>query len=122
VILSAALRARILSEARAAVPRECCGLVEGDGERVIALHPTRNLARGPDRFAVDPKDQFRLMREGRRIIGCYHSHPGGCAEPSPRDTEGASEVGFLWLIAAGDEVGAFVWEGERFARLELETA
>lgn len=122
MILAPALRAQLLAEARAASPRECCGLVEGSAKRVIALHPARNLASDPDRFEVDPAEQFRLMRQGRRIVGCYHSHPGGCAEPSARDADGASEVGFLWLIAAGEEIGAFIWDGARFTRLELEAA
>jgi proteasome lid subunit RPN8/RPN11 len=119
MILAPALRARILAEARAAFPRECCGLIEGDSERITALHPMRNLAEAPDRFAIDPAEQFRLMREGRDIVGCYHSHPDGRAEPSPRDADGAGEVGFLWLIAAAEDVAAFVWDGARFAPLRL---
>lgn len=118
MILAPALRERILAEARAAFPRECCGLLEGDGARIAAIHPTRNLATEPDRFEIDPAEQFRLLRAGRRIVGCYHSHPGGLAEPSPRDAERASEAGFLWLIAA-QEVRGFVWDGARFAPVAL---
>ena len=106
--LPTTLRAQIAREARAAFPRECCGLIEGlrDGAavRVTALHPTRNLAPEPDRFEIDPAEHIRLSRAlreaGRGIVGCYHSHPGGRAEPSPRDRAGASEDGFVWLIAA----------------------
>lgn len=118
MILAPALRAQILAEARAASPRECCGLLEGDGRRITALHPTRNLAAEPDRFEIDPAEQFALLRAGRRIVGCYHSHPGGAAEPSPRDAAHAGEVGFLWLIAA-EEVRGFVWDGARFAPVPL---
>ena len=122
VVLSPALCSQIFAEARAAHPRECCGLLEGDGARVTALHPTRNLAEQPDRFEIDPAEQFRLMREGRNIVGCYHSHPNGRAEPSPRDAGHASEAGFLWLICA-DTLRAFVWDGAGFGPLVLlETA
>lgn len=122
LFLPPAFRSQIFAEARAAHPRECCGLLEGDGARITALHPTRNLAERPDRFEIDPAEQFRLMREGRRIVGCYHSHPGGRAEPSPRDAEFASEAGFLWLVCA-DTLGAFVWDGAGFRPLVLaETA
>ena len=108
VLLRDAFRDRIVREARDAVPRECCGLLEGvvDEETALitAVHPTRNLAEEPDRFEIDPAEQIRLLRQlrgtGREIIGCYHSHPNGRAEPSPRDREGAFGEGFLWLIAA----------------------
>jgi desampylase len=123
LVLGQALRTQIAREARAALPRECCGLMEGvrEGEavRVTALHPSPNRAADPDRFEIDPALQFRLLREGRTIVGCYHSHPRGAAEPSPRDTEGAGEVGLVWLISGAEELGAFVWDGARFRRLAI---
>jgi desampylase len=108
LILPLPLRRQIEAEARAAFPRECCGLIEGvrrsDGLRAVKLHPARNLAGEADRFEVDPEAQFAALRtareSGRDVIGCYHSHPNGVAEPSPRDREGAGEDGFVWLIAA----------------------
>jgi desampylase len=123
IVLCRELRAQFAAEAREAAPRECCGLVEGarDGEtiRVRALHPARNLSEAADRFEIDPKDQFRLLHEGRRVVGCYHSHPGGAAEPSPRDLAGAGEEGFLWLIQGRDGPGAFVFAGGGFVPAEL---
>jgi proteasome lid subunit RPN8/RPN11 len=127
------LRAQILREARAAFPKECCGLVEGthngDAIRVEALHATRNLATRDDRFEIDPAEQFRLMRvlrgTGRAIVGCYHSHPNGRATPSEHDL--GFEAGFVWLIAAlggaADEtaLAAFVIENNAFAPLALHT-
>lgn len=129
--LSPADRARIEAEARAAFPKECCGLLEGvrDGHqaRIVAVHPARNLSPDADRFEIDPAQQFALMRAlrdtEREIIGCYHSHPNGKAEPSPRDLEGAGEDGFVWLIAgvAGEvNLAAFVFRGGAFAPLLLE--
>jgi proteasome lid subunit RPN8/RPN11 len=108
--LPTALRAQIAREARLAFPRECCGLIEGlrDGAAVRAttLHPTRNLAAEPDRFEIDPAEHIRLLRAlrgtDREIVGCYHSHPQGRAETSPRDRADAREDGFVWLIAAVD--------------------
>lgn len=123
LLLDDALQARIAQDARAAFSRECCGLLEGvrdgDAVRVTALHPSSNLAADSDRFEIDPALQFRLLREGRTVVGCYHSHPGGQAEPSPRDAEGAGESGFVWLIAGADGLGAFVWDGARFRRLAI---
>jgi proteasome lid subunit RPN8/RPN11 len=122
--IPAALCERVAAEARSAAPRECCGLIEGvrngGALRVTALHPVANLAREPDRFEIDPREQFRLLREGRTIIGCYHSHPNGPAEPSPRDAEYAFEGEFVWLIAGAEgALAAFTWDGARFVPLPL---
>ncbi len=108
LILPGAFRGQIADEARAAFPRECCGLIEGvrEGEtaRVNALHPTRNLAERADRFEIDPAEHMRLLRAlrgtGHEIIGCYHSHPNGRAQPSEHDRASAGEEDFVWLIAA----------------------
>jgi proteasome lid subunit RPN8/RPN11 len=117
VDLPAALAEQIRQEAAIAAPRECCGLVEGQREEglflVTALHPACNLAIEDDRFDIDPRDHLAAVKlaraRGRQIIGCYHSHPGGAARPSPRDAAGAGEEKFLWLIAAGTEVVPFVY-------------
>jgi proteasome lid subunit RPN8/RPN11 len=101
LLLADELREQIAREARAAFPRECCGLIEGRALRIAALHPARNISKDDDCFEIDPADHFRALRatrsNGRTIIGCYHSHPNGRAEPSARDGDG--EDGFLWLIA-----------------------
>ena len=108
LMLDPQLRAQIGAEARAALPRECCGLMEGIREgsvaRVIAIHPARNLAEEDDRFEIDPASHIGLVRRlrgtGREIIGSYHSHPDGKAEPSVRDCKAASDIELLWLIVA----------------------
>lgn len=116
--LPESLRAQILAVARAAAPRECCGLVLGtcDGGDAIAakLHPARNVAKGDDRFEIAPEDHFAALRaarmEGLAVIGCYHSHPNGVARPSRHDLAGAGEDNFLWLIATPDgALAAFVY-------------
>jgi len=133
LLLPNELRDGLFCEARAAFPGECCGLIEGAtrGERMEAMkfHPARNLATRADRFEVDPAEQFRLMRAlrgtGRAMIGCYHSHPDGRAEPSPRDLDGAGEDGFIWLIAAlaardaAPHLAAFIFENGSFRPLAM---
>ncbi len=107
-ILRPDLRARLADEARAAFPRECCGLIEGVCEggsvRALTLHPTANFSEEPDSFEIDPAAHLRLIRElrgsGREIVGCYHSHPRGRPEPSGRDRAQGGSEGFVWLIAA----------------------
>ena len=127
VALPQELRDQILRAAQDAHPRECCGLLEGACEaenfRITALHPARNLAEAADRFEIDPRDQFAAHKaaraQGRAIIGCYHSHPNGRAEPSAVDLAGAEEENFLWLIAASGEINAFVYAQGGFVPAQL---
>ena len=126
LILPSALCAQIEGEARAVFPRECCGLIEGvrNGQRIeaLTLHPASNLAEGPDRFEIDPAAQFAALRaaraNGREIVGCYHSHPNGAAEPSVRDLAGAGEEGFVWVIA-GVDLRAFVYGDGGFSPVDI---
>ncbi len=108
--LSDELAAAVLQAAARAYPNEACGLIEGidtaDGWRALAIHEAANVAGDPARrFLVDPEVQFALLRKlrgtERRIIGCFHSHPNGRAEPSATDRANAYESDFLYLIAAG---------------------
>jgi proteasome lid subunit RPN8/RPN11 len=131
VVLPPALRRNIEKEARAALPGECCGLLEGvrrfDAIVVEAAHSTRNLAEDKARFEIDPADHFRLLhaarKAGREILGCYHSHPNGKVEPSAFDAECADDDEFVWIIAAVSEdafdLGAFVCEGDTFRKVSM---
>ncbi|HXC55848.1 MAG TPA: M67 family metallopeptidase [Rhizomicrobium sp.] len=132
LVLPHGMRRQFEREARAALPRECCGLIEGrrEGARIeaVALHPARNLAAASRRFEIDPSDHIRIRRGARRrghaIVGCYHSHPDGMAEPSALDRAGAGEDDFVWLIlAAGREtvclLAAFVFKNSDFHPIEI---
>jgi proteasome lid subunit RPN8/RPN11 len=136
LFLPAPLRARIAQEARAAFPRECCGLVQGEWRGAtalaIALHPARNSDERTDRFAIHPEDHFAALRQarvqGQALIGCYHSHPGGSPVPSLTDRDGAGEENFLWLIAALNasdapvRVEAFAYSAAGFFSIGLTDA
>jgi len=121
-VLSAALHDQLADEARAAYPRECCGLIEGvrtgDAIEAVKLHPTRNLTESPDAFEIDPAEHIRLLRilrgTDREIVGCYHSHPDGEPKPSPRDRDSAHDEDFVWLIAGLDAAGAVTPAGFLF--------
>jgi proteasome lid subunit RPN8/RPN11 len=125
VVLPPGLRDAMLAAAREAAPYECCGLIEGarDGGlfRITALHPARNLSAAATRFEIDPADHIAAQKaaraRGMAIVGCYHSHPGGRAEPSAADLAGAGEENFLWLIVAEGGVAAFVYSAGLFGRV-----
>jgi proteasome lid subunit RPN8/RPN11 len=103
---------RITEAAEAAFPHECCGLLAGRngaaaGETLVTrMVPSPNVTetRVEDSFEVDPQVRFDLMRalEGtdERIVGHYHSHPGGPALPSATDLKMAYETDLIWVIVA----------------------
>ena len=97
--------------AEAAYPEEACGLLvgrcdPGEGYRVNAVEASANVASPPRtrRFEVDPKLRLRLERQLREsrdsVIGVYHSHPNGSAEPSETDISMIFEPDMVWLITA----------------------
>ncbi len=107
--VSSAVLERILAEAAAAAPRECCGILLGDGAEVRALEPARNVHPAPKtHFEIDPRaliDAHRAARRGGpQVVGYYHSHPRGPAAPSPTDQAMAARDGRVWAIAGQGEV------------------
>ena len=103
----------LLAEARGAQPNECCGLVTGKPGLVETVVPARNVSPHPaTSFEIDPGMLMRTHRDVRdrqhQVLGHYHSHPNGSAQPSLRDAARATHNGQVWLIVAGG--GITGWE------------
>jgi proteasome lid subunit RPN8/RPN11 len=85
------VRRAMVAHARRERPRECCWFVVGRGRIVIAAVPMPNVAAGTTRYRVDDREHIALRKWLRRcdpplaILGVYHSHPAGPAEPSETD-------------------------------------
>jgi desampylase len=102
--------ATLLAEAERAAPEECCGLLLGEGERIEAAVPAANVAADRlRRFEIDPASLFAAHKAARdggpQVLGYYHSHPHGPAEPSAQDRAGATRDGRVWAIVAGKTLG-----------------
>lgn len=109
VRLDAAAASAIGRAAENAYPNEACGLLvghaDGNGWRIIQAVAGANVHAEPrHRFEVDPRLVFEYMRRLRggseTVIGHFHSHPDGPAEPSTTDRESAYDRNAIWLIAA----------------------
>ena len=101
--------AALLAHAARVAPHEACGLLLGKGARITEARPAGNAAPDPARhFEIDPQaliDAHRAERGGGpRVIGYYHSHPMGPAEPSATDRAQAAGDGKAWAIVADGEV------------------
>ena len=114
----------ILAEAARTPTVEICGLLFGTADRIAAARPAANVAPDAARtFEIDPVALIAAHRAqrlgGPRLIGCYHSHPGGSPEPSARDRE-AAEPGALWLILGSGVARAWRATSDGFQPLSIE--
>ena len=119
----------LASRARAALPRECCGLLVGSARRVEEGVPAANVDPNPARYQVDPAVHIELNRKlrgtGRCVMGVYHSHPRGGAVPSPSDVAEAFYPEFLHVIVApsaanGPEIRAYRISGGVVREVAIE--
>jgi proteasome lid subunit RPN8/RPN11 len=104
--------------------REVCGLLFGSSDRIETTEAVANIAEDPTRhFEIDPAALFRAIRAeragGPKLLGYYHSHPAGRAEPSATDQEMSARDGKIWLIVAGGEVTAWRAGADGLKRLAL---
>lgn len=110
MIIDRAVLDQIVGEARAAAPRECCGLLVGSGAVVHSAVAARNLSPTDTRYLLDPADHFRVRREARHrgleVIGFYHSHPHGAPMPSATDLAEADYPELVWMIVGLEPAAA----------------
>jgi proteasome lid subunit RPN8/RPN11 len=96
IVLPRPVHEAIEREGVAAYPNECCGILIGhdkDGvrtvERIIPMKNTFDASEQYHRFTIDPMALARAdeaaVKEGKAVIGFYHSHPDHPAQPSEYD-------------------------------------
>ncbi len=95
--LSENLLDQMKRHALASGPHECCGILIGRrlnrANHVTRIEPAENIAEGdPARsYQIDWQALFGAVRRARigadGIVGFYHSHPNGSAQPSVRDID-----------------------------------
>lgn len=134
VALSAAHRRELLAWSAEALPAEACGVLVGEPQgarlRVERVTLGRNIAGGDQAstFELHPEDivaaSLAAERAGLEVVGIWHSHPDGAAEPSGADLRGAWD-GWISLIvgpgaAQGAELRAWRTAGAGAEELALE--
>ena len=90
-------------------PREACGILFGQGNRISAFIKARNVHKSPEtHFEIDPQALINVHRSAReggpQIVGYFHSHPRGQAKPSKTDQQFSSRDGRIWAIWGDGEV------------------
>jgi proteasome lid subunit RPN8/RPN11 len=109
VVLSEQARQAIRADMLRRPHIEACGLLLGEitpaGDWLAeAALPLRNINNSAVRFEFDSLELLECdLTYGERIIGVYHSHPGGPPVPSRTDTgnmERLQDSPWVWLIAS----------------------
>lgn len=100
-----------------------------DEERVDRGVRTPNAAATPrTAYEIPPERLHAVLTDveaaGEDVLGFYHSHPDGPAEPSATDRATATWAGHLYLIVVpgSETVRAWRWTGERFDEVAVVTA
>ena len=108
VTIASGLIERLEEHARLWLPKEGCGLllgqVRGAVIDVVEVAFSGNVTAGdPTKtFEIDPTLIIRLQKEARagglQIVGVWHSHPSGVAQPSDTDKARSTVPGWIWII------------------------
>ena len=112
-VICETIRKGLVGAASSAIkaPARWIGLLKKNGKSVEADEP------------YDPLDFVRIEGEARdrglTLLGLFHSHPGGAAEPSDADRRGAWPGQCCWIGAlradGSIELGAFPLNGGSLA-------
>lgn len=78
-------------------PNEACGLVVAYGRHHRIIRADNQAPDPRTTFVMDPAAWLEV-RDSEEVIGIYHSHPDGNAEPSPADLTSCEISGYPWYI------------------------
>jgi len=107
----------ILEELEKNKPYEACGVLVGTivGSTALAdkAVPIANAKRTRRSFELDPREHYDAWnsadKEGKEIVGVYHTHPVSSAVPSFWDRETMENDPSVWVIAGADGARAYIW-------------
>ena len=117
------MRAEIVDHARNHAPRECCGVIAGNGSGLTRLFRLTNVEPGNNRYLFDDTEFYQVYREidaaGEDVQVVYHSHPATIAYPSKTDVEFALWPEAVYLICSLEFPEAPVLRGFRIVDGEI---
>jgi [CysO sulfur-carrier protein]-S-L-cysteine hydrolase len=100
----------LITHAREGFPLEVCGILGGTGNEVSAIYRMINTDASNEHFMMDPKEQFRVVKDlrarGLTMLAIYHSHPETPARPSAEDIRLALTPGVSYVIISLADAGS----------------
>lgn len=124
--LPESVRTAIVEHARDGAPEEVVGALaghRGDPSTVERAYPATNASETPEtRYEIAPDEEIELLDRidaaDLDVVGFYHSHPRGPAEPSETDERLAAWLGYSYVIVSlADgrvDLGSWRWRGDSF--------
>jgi len=95
---------QMLEQAKAEAPIEACGILAGSNNRVEKLYKMTNTDKSSNRFMMEPKEQFAVVKDirsaGLEMLAIYHSHPETPPRLSAKDTRLALTPGVVYIIVS----------------------
>ena len=103
---------QLLTWAHDAGEQECCGIMLGQDNIVEEMLLADNVAPDPaTHFEINPTILIAAEKaardQGAAIIGYFHSHPNGLAQPSATDATMTAADGRYWVILTNETVTAW---------------
>lgn len=102
--ISESILGDMVAHCRACAPHEACGILAGVGTEVSLLYTMENAEHSPVGYAMDPREQFRVMKDMRErqlaMVAIFHSHPSSEAMPSAKDVGLAFYDDCLYVIVS----------------------
>jgi len=102
--ISEQIISELIDHGRNGLPEEVCGYLAGKGREIIKQFRLTNIDHSNEHFSFDPKEQFQVVREVRKlgleILANYHSHPETPARPSQEDIRLAYDPNISYVIVS----------------------
>ena len=102
LVLPQHIKSDMINHAISDLPNECCGYITGQGDVCKTLYKMTNIEASPDYFEFDPKEQFKVIKDARKLgevpIVVYHSHPSSPARLSSKDLTLLTDPEMVYLI------------------------
>jgi len=96
--------AEMIGHAYGGYPLEACGLLVGQGSRVLRFVACTNAAESARIYSIPPKELLRAERDadddGLAIVGVFHSHTHSEPYPSPTDVAQAPDPDWHYVIVS----------------------
>lgn len=98
-------------------PYEACGLLTGTIDANVAtvekVQSVTNIRKSRTRFELEPMELYNIwsasQKEGKDIVGVYHTHPFSSAIPSVWDRDTMETNSLVWLIVGIDGMKSYIW-------------
>lgn len=120
---------QMIAQVKDEAPIEACGILAGSNNKVKKLYKMTNAEKRSDHFMMEPKEQFKVVKDIRRsgleMLAIYHSHPETPARPSAEDNRLALTPDVTYIIVSlqnGDHpaVKGFLMENGSVAEVSVK--